>query len=180
MCTGLEIAALGSMALSVGGAIAQNTQIRRAARQTYAMERENTLLTYNANQVAEQQTNIAANQQARDRARRAVAELGALRVAAGEMGASARSAALLAGAAGYAEGTDRGRIEQNRRAQIAQIQADSRAARRSYLSNTTIARTQTESMLLGNILDATGNVLQIGSDTYLQRRRERLAQNRQD
>lgn len=180
MCVSAAVFAVAGAqaALSVGGAVLGNKQAKDAYEDAIEAERLNLLATDAENHRAAVSANDQALEATTDRARQAVAELGSLRVAAGELGATGRSAALLTAGTAYAAGADKGRIESNRQGQIQQIKADSRAGRRSFLSNTTLALNTTRATVLSNNLSAAGSLLKAGGNAALQGNRLNQAQNK--
>ena len=166
---GLETAAIlaiGSMAMagvttfvSIQQANSQAEAAGRAANATF-VERDAELTRQ------QDESNRLADEDRSDVVRRADQELGSLRVAMGELGASATSQAALLSEIGAVEGINLGRIEGNRKNSIESLQAGKRAAKVGYNNTVTQAYNQAKASNTNALLNFAATGLQIGGGEY--------------
>jgi len=129
-------------------------QIRAATRQAEASYAEISRQQEEVNRIAQEQ--IA------DRVRTANQEMGALRVTAGERGASASTVVGLARTIAHLEGVDITRIDRNRKSNIEAGEAAKEVASVGMLNTIDLARNQAEVEVLSAGLNFLGSGLQIG------------------
>ena len=172
---GLETAtllAIGSMAttavstfVSMGQAESQSEAREAAARRTREAR-------YTEATRRQEETNRVAQEKKSDVIRQAEAELGALRVAGGETGATPGSMTRMIAELGAVEGIDLGRIEKNRKSDVAKLQQDKKNASTAYTNTVTEAYNTAASETTNAVLGFAGSALQIGTDYH--RRQEDL------
>ena len=154
------------LALSAFSAHSQMKRSNAALAESYAIEEENLRAeVVEADRLSAEQDRIE-SEQVSERIRAANAELGTLRVALGEMGATGRSYTALFREAAFAEGTDLARIRTNSRAQKAAIQADLHASTRAAKDRTTLSLQRTQAQNREALLSVGKSGLQLGTDVY--------------
>lgn len=135
-------------------------------RRTQREELKNLNAVYNETTHRETKINEAAQAESSDRVRQANRELGTLRVAAGEMGATATSSHLMAGGFGFAEGLDLGRIESNRVERGRAERTSNTQQRQVYKERTRAAYRRARNARTNIFFTAAGSALQLGSSMY--------------
>lgn len=128
-------------------------QFKAAARQAHASYKEITRQQEEVNRIAQEQVS--------DRVRAANQEMGALRVTAGERGASASTVVGLARTIAHLEGVDISRINKNRKSNIEAGEAAKEAARIGFVNTINLAQNQAEVEVLSAGLNFLGSGLQI-------------------
>lgn len=162
------VLAIGQLAL---GAVTAFAQIGQANAMYQAQqEAANRQIEASYKEISRQQeeVNRIAVEQKSDRIRQANAELGTVRVSAGERGVSGGTMMAYARAIGALEGMDISRIEKNRESNIKAGEAAKVAAQNQYFSTLTIAANQTSAAKTSAFLGFVGSGLQIGSGLYKQ------------
>lgn len=180
---GIETAmllAIGSVALSgvtsfvqAGAAHKQAEQAAQAAADT---------ATHRMRELTRQQEEVQriAREDRSDVMRRASQELGAIRVAAGEVGATDNAFLRMVQELGYVEGVDLSRIESNRRNQIEALQEEKKAVSQGYLNTTRQLFNQARVQKTQAVLGFVGSALQIGATyDYRSRQLEAMRNRRQ-
>lgn len=163
---------------TVGSFVQAGMQSRAASAQAEAAAQTAQLAIEEQTRQQAEQNRISAEEKG-DRARQADAELATLRVIAGERGGLQTNTYMRqVQELGFFEGLDLSRIEANRRAKIAAMQANKEAARQGAVNSIIEAENVQQSALIGATLNALGSGLQIGADSYAQRRYEDILRNR--
>lgn len=170
--------AIGSIAMSGVSAFVQIQNAKanakataEAARQTFeAQDAELTRQQKEANRVAAEEKS--------DVIRRADAELGTIRAAAGGMGASGTSFLRLVNEVGAVEGMDLGRVASNRKGHSEALQAQKRAARQGQINTTTQAYNRAKSEITSAALGFVTSGLQIASTAYYRSKRSETDKNK--
>lgn len=154
----IAVSGIGSAMQMVGAGYAADAEIR-AANEQFA------LVDYEASR-QQREAGLAAEREKSVRIAQADRELATLRVISGERGASADSAARLAGAVGLYEGMDLATIVANRDAYMEAGQASKRAGSLAAMNAVTSASMKRKATVMGSALDFAGSGLQIGADYY--------------
>ena len=170
--------AIGSLALSGVTMFAQQSQAKAAAAAEQAAAERNFALRNEELTRQQVETNRIAMEDRSDIIRRANQELGAIRVASGEVGASQSSFVRMVAELGATEGIDLSRIESNRKNQVASQQASKRSAAVDYSNTVTRARNEYKSAVTNSVLGFVGSGLQIGGSYYRGRAAQQAATNR--
>ena len=177
---GLETAlAVGGLAL---GAVSAGTQTFMSSQHAAAQADAAKLnFDFRNAELTRQQSEInrVAEEDKSDIVRQAEQALGAIRVAASEVGATGSTSFMrMLAEVGAAEGRDLSRIERNRKESVASVQASKRAA---AVSGQNVVR-QAQNEQTAGIVDATlgfiGTGLQIGTGYHRRRVDLELAKNR--
>jgi HAMP domain-containing protein len=166
------------IALSAVSSFAQASQAKKQAHATADAARDSANLRMSELTRQQEETNRVAREDRSDIMRRADQELGAIRVAAGEVGATDSSFARMVQELGYVEGLDLSRIESNRKARIDALQSAKTSTRQDYLNTTTQAFNQAKAATTNAILGFVGSALQIGASYNRQSRIEEIYRNR--
>lgn len=171
--------AIGSLLVSgissfVGMAQAGAQADAAAAAAEANFEREQEELTRQ-----QRETNRIAREEKSDVIRKADQQLGTIRAAAGEAGASATSMVRMLVELGGAEGTDLSRIERNRENRVEALQSSKKASAQGYTNTVTRAYNEAQSRQIDSILGFVGSGLQIGSSYYAAQQQLELARNTQ-
>ncbi len=162
--TALAIASVASVAVAAAGTVMQIQQSKSAAKAAGRAAEAN-FNAQNAELTRQQnETNRLAAQDKSDVVRRADAELGTLRVAGAEAGASNSSFLRMVNELGYVEGTDLSRIEGNRKASNDSLQSAKEAAKAGAQNQATLAYNQSQSNISQAAIGFAGTALQIGTN----------------
>lgn len=164
---------LGQLALGAVSAFAQMGAARSAAADSAQIAASNFQAA--DKELTRQQTRVneVAGERRSDRIARADRELGTLRVALGELGASRANAISLVSELGFVEGLDLSRINVSAADEVESLQSQKEAARRGATDTISAGRTAYSNARTGAILGLVGSGLAIGAGEY--RRREELS-----
>lgn len=166
---GLALSAVSSFA-SIGQAQAQAGAAKKAAAANYQLQSEE--LTRR-----QKEENRLAAEKKSDVIRKADQQLGAVRTAQAEMGASPVSFMRLFSEVGGVEGLDLSRIEGNRKNTIEALQAGKKAAGQEYANTITSANNQYKAAVTSAALGFVSSGLQIGADYHSATTAEEIARN---
>lgn len=155
--------AMAKMAMDTIGAVMAYRRAVADNRRVQRQELKNLNAVYNETTHRETKINEAAQADHSDRVRQANRDIGTLRVAAGEMGATATSSTLMAGGVGFAEGLDLGRIESNRVEQGRGVRSANEEQRQVYKEKTREAYRRARNARTNIFFVAGGSALQVGS-----------------
>ena len=168
--TGLLIGSLALATVSAGAQMFMSSQ--QAAAQVDAAQQQ---FEFHDAELTRQQTEInrIAEEDKSDITRRVEHELGAIRAAAGELGASGNTSYIrMLAELGAVEGIDLSRIESNRTGAITSAQSSKRAASISGQNVVQYAQKRQTAKTVDSVLGFVGTGLQIGTNHH--RRQEEL------
>lgn len=161
MCEPITLAIGSFLASSVGSVIQGNQTAKAAAAQADA-NNASLAAAYAENSRQMEEVNRVSTEQKHDRTRAANKELSTIRATANELGVSNATAFVVE--AGYNEGVDKGRLESNRKAEIARINAASQSGYITTRASNQQLAAKADNARTGSFLSLVDSGLTLGSD----------------
>ena len=169
--------AIGSLVFQTVSAFAKAGAAQDAADEASDIARENNQLQQQELTRQQQEENVAAREQRNDRIRQANAELGALRVAAGDSGLAGTTFSGLAFDLAYTEGLDLSRINKNRDSRIEALQSDKEQARLNAKATITSAQRKASSAKSAAFIGLAGGAFSTIGDAFNSHQQQKSATN---